>query len=305
MTLAEIIDKYIDEGHRCSAYSLGDEISVIVNPSFAILPSQPHHSPFVVAAYCQHGKGTGRVNTRIYNIEAGGLFIVLPGQITELVELSDDFEATYLLMTDHFTESLSIGNTFNLRNIIQSCPYQLLSAPAREAIEDYLRMVKNTITIEANPNRLEIVQLITRAFFLGLGYFLHEKDKADEGDSRQVKLTSEFLKLVEANYREHRDLKYYAERMGLTPKYISTVVKASSERSAMEWIERYVTLDAIAQLTSTDRSIKYIAYDLNFPSLSFFGKYFTRVIGLSPSAYRAELKKQGPVIECLPTPTAQ
>jgi AraC-like DNA-binding protein len=73
----------------------------------------------------------------------------------------------------------------------------------------------------------------------------------------------------------------------------------------MEWIERYVTLDAIAQLTSTDRSIKYIAYDLNFPSLSFFGKYFTRVVGLSPSAYRAELKKQGPVIECLPTPTAQ
>lgn len=79
--------------------------------------------------------------------------------------------------------------------------------------------------------------------------------------------------------------------MGLTPKYISTVIKASSERSAMEWIERYVTLDAIAQLTSTDRSIKYIAYDLNFPSLSFFGKYFTRVVGLSPSAYRAEHKK--------------
>ena len=152
-------------------------------------------------------------------------------------------------------------------------------------------MVKNTITIEANPNRLEIVQLITRAFFLGLGYFLHEKDKADKVDNHQVKLTSEFLKLVEANYREHRDLKFYSERMGLTPKYISTVIKASSERSAMEWIERYVTLDAIAQLTSTDRSIKYIAYDLNFPSLSFFGKYFTRVVGLSPSAYRAEHKK--------------
>jgi AraC-like DNA-binding protein len=135
------------------------------------------------------------------------------------------------------------------------------------------------------------VQLITRAFFLGLGYFLHEKDKADKVDNHQVKLTSEFLKLVEANYREHRDLKFYAERMGLTPKYISTVIKASSERSAMEWIERYVTLDAIAQLTSTDRSIKYIAYDLNFPSLSFFGKYFTRVVGLSPSAYRAEHKK--------------
>lgn len=291
MTLAEVIEKYLDRGNRGTAYSLGDELSIIVNPSFAILPSQPHHSPFVVAAYCQRGHGTGRINTRTYNLEEGGLFIVLPGQITELVELSDDFEATYLLMTDSFTESLSIGNTFNLRNIIQSHPYKLLSVPAREALEDYLRMVRNTITIEANPNRLEIVQLITRAFFLGLGYFLHEKDGASESDSRQTKLTSEFLELVEANYREHRDLKFYAERMGLTPKYISTVVKASSERSATEWIERYVTLDAIAQLTSTDRSIKHIAYDLNFPSLSFFGKYFTRVVGISPAAYRAEHKK--------------
>lgn len=292
MTVAEIIDKYIDGGNNGSAYSLGDEISIITNPSFAILPSQPYHSPFVVVAYCQQGRGSGRINARTYDIEQGGLFIVLPGQITELVELSDDFEATYLLMTDSFTESLSIGNTFNLRNIIQSHPYKLLSAPAQEAIEDYMRMVRNTIAIEANPNRLEIVQLITRAFFLGLGYFLHEKDESDRAESRQTRLTSEFLELVERNYREHRDLKFYADKMGLTAKYISTIVKASSKRSAMEWIERYVTLDAITQLTSTDLPIKHIAYDLNFPSLSFFGKYFTRVVGLSPATYRAEHKKK-------------
>ena len=86
--------------------------------------------------------------------------------------------------------------------------------------------------------------------------------------------------------REHRDLKFYADAMGLTPKHISTVVKASSGRSAVEWIERYVVLDAQTQLISTDRTIKEIAYDLNFPSQSFFGKYFCRVVGISPAAYR-------------------
>ena len=76
--------------------------------------------------------------------------------------------------------------------------------------------------------------------------------------------------------------------MGLTAKYLSTVVKQSSGKSAVEWIEKYVTLDAITQLTSTSRTIKEIAYDLNFPSQSFFGKYFCRVVGVSPAKYRSE-----------------
>lgn len=86
-------------------------------------------------------------------------------------------------------------------------------------------------------------------------------------------------------------LAFYAEGMGLTAKYLSTVVKASSGKSAVEWIEKYVTLDAIAQLTSTERTIKQIAYDLNFPSQSLFGKYFARVVGMSPQAYRAKHRR--------------
>lgn len=100
----------------------------------------------------------------------------------------------------------------------------------------------------------------------------------------------EFIQLVESYYREHRDLKFYADRLSLTPKYISTTIKQVSGKSATEWIERYVTLDAITQLTSTQRSIKEIAYDLNFPSQSCFGKYFTRVIGISPGSYRSQHK---------------
>lgn len=287
-TLAQLIGKYFDDGSRSSAYSLGDDFSIVENPPFAVLPHQPYPSPFVVAVYCRRGYGRGMVNARCYDIEAGGMFIVLPGQITELQEVSADFEATYVLMTASFTDSLSIGNTFDLQQIIKSHPYALLSVPAREAIEQYITMASNTIRVEGNPHRREILSLITRAFFLGLGYFLHEGDVAPKTRSEQ--LTSEFIELVEKNYRQRRDLKFYAEHMGLTPKYISSVVKEASGRSAMEWIERYVTLDAIAQLISTDRPVKYIAYDLNFPSLSFFGKYFTRVVGISPAAYRKQAK---------------
>ena len=97
--------------------------------------------------------------------------------------------------------------------------------------------------------------------------------------------------MVEANYREHRDIGYYAERMRLTPKHLSTAVKQASGHSGVEWIERYVVLDAKTQLCTTERTVKQIAYDLNFPSQSFFGKYFSRIVGLSPAAYRRRHKR--------------
>jgi AraC-like DNA-binding protein len=84
---------------------------------------------------------------------------------------------------------------------------------------------------------------------------------------------------------------FYAEKMNLTSKYISTVVKQASGRSAVEWIEKYVLLDATTQLLSTERTIKQIAYDLNFPPQSAFGKYFVRVVGMSPVAYREKERR--------------
>ena len=212
--------------------------------------------------------------------------IVLPGQITELIDLSDDFQATYIIMSDEFVSSLGIGNTFSLSNIVASSPKTVLQDRAKEALESYLSMCRNLIPIDNNPNRLEILQLLTRAFFLGLGYFLHEMGQ--NINSRNEELTASFIKLVELNYTEHRELSFYAERLNLTTKHLSRVVKATSGKSAMNWIEKHVILDAISQLLSSNISIKEIAYRLNFPSQSCFGKYFNRIVGVSPVIYREQ-----------------
>lgn len=291
-TLSDTLNRYFISGHKAKIHSL-EGISIIEQPTFDILPNHPYRCPLSVAAYCRRGHGKGRINARTFDIKANTMFIVLPNQITELIDVSDDFDAIYVIMTNSFTEGLSIGNTFNMRNSINEHPYVKLGTRAREALEGYLSMCINTIETESNPHRLEIIRLLTRAFFLGLGYFIHEEQEPSPASSRGTALTSEFIAMVENNYRQHRDLGYYAERMGLTPKYMSTVIKESSGKSATEWIEKYVTLDAVTQLTSTDRTIKQIAYDLNFPSQSFFGKYFTRIMGLSPAAYREKYRQEG------------
>lgn len=285
MTLSKLLEQFIGQSN-ISTYLIDDYFAIIDNPKFAILPNHPYRNPLVVAVYCTSGVGKGRVNTQIYDLQRHSMMIVLPGQMTELIDLSPDFQATYIIMSDEFVSSLGIGNTFSLGNIVASSPKVLLQDRAKEAFESYLSMCRNLIPTESNPNRLEILQLLTKAFFLGLGYFMHGAKQSIV--TRNEELTTSFIKLVEDNYMEHRELGFYAEKLNLTPKHLSRVVKQTSGKSAMEWIEKHVILDAVSQLLSSNISIKEIAYRLNFPSQSCFGKYFNRVVGVSPATYREQ-----------------
>lgn len=287
-TLSDILHKYIQDGNTASLYTLGDDFAVVENPTFAVLPNRPYRNPLIVTVYCTSGSGKGRVNAKSYNLEAGGFMIVLPGQITEMGDLSDDFSATYIIMSDSFANSLGIGNTFSLNKVIASSPYIVLEERAKEALEGFLTMCKNLIPEERNPNRLEILRLLTRAFFLGLGYFIHKVEQST--NTRNEEITNTFISLVEQHYTEHRELSFYADKLNLTGKHLSRAVKEASGKSAMEWIEKYVILDAITQLNSSTCTIKEIAYNLNFPSQSCFGKYFCRLMGISPATYRAKHK---------------
>jgi AraC-like DNA-binding protein len=94
------------------------------------------------------------------------------------------------------------------------------------------------------------------------------------------------MELVQEHYRKERLIGFYADKLCITPKYLSKLVKETTGRSAGDWIERHVTLEARAMLQSSDMTIQQIATSLNFPNQSFFGKYFKRATGISPKQYR-------------------
>ncbi len=287
--LREVLSRYIEQASASSIYLLDDVFAIVDNPTFAIVPNHPYRNPLIIGVYCTSGSGKGRVNTKIFDLVQHSLMIVLPGQISELIDISPDFRATYIIMTDEFTNSLGIGNTFSLNNIVASSPYIYLEERAKDSLENYLTMCRSLIPQTNNPHQLEILQLLTRAFFLGLGYFIHNIEQEGR-ESRSSELTRRFLELVEQYYTEYRELSFYANKLNLTTKHLSRVVKEASGKHATEWIEKYIILDAVTQLISTNCTVKEIAYRLNFPSQSCFGKYFSRIVGLSPAAYRGEYR---------------
>lgn len=113
-------------------------------------------------------------------------------------------------------------------------------------------------------------------------------ESKDQGNNKyKNSVVAKFLELVQTHYREQRLIGFYASKLCITPKYLSKLVKEHTGRSAGEWIESHVILEARAMLQSSDMTIQQIATSLHFPNQSFFGKYFKRATGISPKQYRA------------------
>ena len=108
----------------------------------------------------------------------------------------------------------------------------------------------------------------------------------DAKPSRQDEIVARFLQCVHENYREHRDVGFYAAQMGLSLKYMSHVIYEKTGRHPTKWIKDYVILEAKTMLRSGRYSIQQIADELHFPNQSFFGKYFKEAVGVSPKKWK-------------------
>ena len=154
-------------------------------------------------------------------------------------------------------------------------------------------MVSNVIRREDHPYKEEIIRHLFSAYYYGLGYYVHDTRQHKSLMTGQQEVCERFISLVSEHFKRHRDIGFYADRLCMTNKYLSALLKQETGMTALEWIEKYVVLYAKGCLSSTTMTIQEISDELEFPSQSVFGKYFKRVEGISPMAYRQSLEVQG------------
>lgn len=104
--------------------------------------------------------------------------------------------------------------------------------------------------------------------------------------NREKEHFNRFLKILSENYLKEREVRFYAEKLNLTPRYLTTAIRKVSGYTVSEWISRFIIKDAKYLLNHTSLTVQQIAYELNFPNQSFFGKFFKKHVGMSPGAFR-------------------
>lgn len=243
----------------------------------------PFKTDMTVCCICLQGEAKGKINLINSRLRPKDFCILLPQQILEIKTVSQSFQGICILMSERFITHLGLPFDFNVHKSVLENPVITLTDRQLEAMLNYATMVKRLLQ-ENHPNRHEIVKHLTCAFFYGIGYYFHQA--TDKALSNDEELMRRFLDEVQTSFRKERKLPYYADRLHLTAKYLSSVVKGYSGKTASEWIDDYVILEAKALLKSTNLTILQISEELSFPSQSFFGKYFKRMTGMSPKEYR-------------------
>ena len=97
---------------------------------------------------------------------------------------------------------------------------------------------------------------------------------------------ADFIQLLSEFAPEHHTIAFYASRLCLTPRYMSTIIRQVSGKSAKQWIDDALVTRIKIDLKHTDKSIARICDDMNFPNPSFLTKFFKRMTGMTPKEFR-------------------
>ena len=238
-----------------------------------------------ICCICLQGELTGKIDLKEYHVTSSSISISLPGQILEFDRQSDDFCGIFIYLTQQFTEKLNLLLDHTIAMKVKNRPHIVLNNEELQSILNYYDTVKKVIKTEDNPNRLQIITHLTIAYFYGVGYFIHKSAPENTKSKNQI-ITDRFLKEVRLNFKTERKVDFYARKMQLSANYLSHVVKEVTKKTAGEWIDDYVVLEARALLKSTNMTVQQIADELNFPTQTYFGRYFKRMTGIAPKFYR-------------------
>ncbi len=248
--------------------------------------NQDFISPHLVITICHEGICKARYDFREVQLRKHFVSITFPQHVLHPYYLSPDYNVTLLYISNKLYNELrtTSGARYLNYNLNSDFP---LSETQINNLQTCLDLLKVLVNDFQGNDKYELLRRQLRIFFemLHAYFLLSHADKAEH--ARNEHLFSRFYELLIRDFRQTREVAYYAEQLNLSPKYFGTVIKQTTGISAANWISNYVTTQAKAMLNEhRELSLSDIAEQLGFSQLSDFSRYIKRFTGLSPSQFR-------------------
>lgn len=255
-------------------------------------PNEPLRFRNFVLVFCDSGELTFELNYTSYTLKENGFLIITPLDILTFERTSDDYCSTVLVLpSETFSPILKDVNILNFKYMKQS--------PVISLQNEYLALYKQILATlwqmkelvgEEEFDKIATLQ-ISSLSVVQQDYY--KKYVADKGNTyeyipRKKELFGNFInRLLEARLVS-REVLFYANELGVSSGYLNEVCNEVSGHSAKAIIDSAVTARLKYELSYTTKSVQELADDFNFPSQSYFTRYYKRMTGLTPSEFRKE-----------------
>lgn len=240
------------------------------------------------------GETSVSFNLHEFRLKKDSMFIFTPKNILQ-VNSQQYFKADVIATSPDFMRRINIDikNMMPLFLKFVENPTLALTPEESRSMRGMIAQIERETRGPETHFSFDIVSGLIAATIYKVGdimyhYLAEHPEEQNNSHNRAEEYFKQFTHLLGEHFREERSVGFYARQLCITPKYLTTLIKRISGQSVSEWIDNYVILEAKTLLKYSTMSIQEIAYYLNFPNQSFFGSYFKRNTGMSPSQYKAQ-----------------
>lgn len=240
------------------------------------------------------GETSVSFNLHEFRLKKDSMFIFTPKNILQ-VNSQQYFKADVIAISPDFMRRINIDikNMMPLFLKFVENPALTLTPEESRSMRGMIAQIERETRWPETHFSFDIVSGLIAATIYKVGdimyhYLAEHPEGQNNSHNRAEEYFKQFTHLLGEHFREERSVGFYARQLCITPKYLTTLIKRISGQSVSEWIDNYVILEAKTLLKYSTMSIQEIAYYLNFPNQSFFGSYFKRNTGMSPSQYKAQ-----------------
>lgn len=221
-----------------------------------------------------------------YTVKKNDLIFTNPSHVVQVFSISSDMTGKVIAFKKEFLDG-EIFNPTEKLGFINSFPFLSLNKEEDLMVRELIEEMKAKLADRQRPNRRQVaINLI--------GVLLHEIDaifKLKHGNAvkkltNKEILSNQFHNLVSTFYLTERSVRFYANMLDVTPRYLNELSREITGKSASDHIDEMIIREAKIFLKNTNLSVKEIAETLRFSDQFSFSKYFKKFVKLSPTAYR-------------------
>ena len=252
--------------------------------SLLITLDQPYRIKEGRIAIIKQGYARVLINLIEETFQPDKMLLIVPNSILQLIEVSPDFDMQMVAMDSEFLPITGKDDFFTHLSQLQKNIILSLTPQESYQFKSYFDLMWNIL--QESPFHREVIQHLLVSLLYNIEYLAHNNGNAQNHQTRQEEIFQRFISLVNTYSKKERNVVFYADKLCLTPRYLNTVVRQTSQQTVMDWINQSIILEAKVLLKHSNLLVYQISDELNFPNPSFFCKFFKRMTGITPREYQ-------------------
>jgi len=273
--------------------SIEDDFIMYSDIDRSVILEYPIHAEKSYICFCLEGSAELEINLKKRVITKNEIVLIALNSIVFHRTLSDDFRIVFFSISKNIAEDLLnyLRKYLPVFLMKPDFPSIKLSDIEMEEAMSFFRIMWNVVEDVENDHRTEMLKHLLCALLIKIHGHASKYMNKTTPISRKEEMVRQFFLLVSEHLKESKDVSFYADKLCVSPKYLSSLIKQTIGKPAKECIDYCVILESKLMLRSSC-TIQEISQELNFPNQSFFGKYFKKHTGVSPLHYRRSILKQ-------------